>query len=272
MVPIWCIVGLIVAALSVSTLGAAFSVIGLSALFSGAALAVCAMATSLEFAKFVLSAYLHQRWSVLNIIFKSYLTLAIVVLSLITSMGIFGFLSNAYQSSTAVLDSENIKLETLKNQKSRNATEIARITKGIEEIPATRITRRLKARTEAEPAINALTKQTDELEDKISESNLRILEVKQKVGPLIYIAKMFQVDIDSVVKYLIFVFVFVFDPLAICLVIATSEALNSRRTQNQSQNQSVVQNSDTPIKLPENPQIDEVIQMRFADEKDQSTG
>src|SRR5258706_15136638 len=110
MVALWCIIGLIVAAVSVSVLGASFSIFGLSQLFSGASLAIIAMATALEFAKFVLAAYLHQTWVRQNIIFKSYLSSAVVILSVITSMGIFGFLSNAYQSASSVLDSENIKL------------------------------------------------------------------------------------------------------------------------------------------------------------------
>ena len=104
MIALWCVIGLIVATISVSTLGAAFSVVGLAALFSGAAKAVMAMAGSLELAKFVLAAYLHQRWSELNAIFKYYLVAAIIILSAITSLGVFGFLSDAYQSATVALE------------------------------------------------------------------------------------------------------------------------------------------------------------------------
>lgn len=229
MVSVWMIIGLLIAAVSVSTLGAAFSVAGIGALFSGAFIAVCAMAISLEFAKFVLAAYLHQRWRLLNGFFKTYLTSAIVILSLITSMGIFGFLSSAYQSASNTLDAENIKLETLRAQQARNKSEIDRLNKAIDEIPATRVTRRLQARQEAEPAIQALIKSSEGLETQIGEANLKILAVKEKVGPLIYISRAFNMNIDDVVKYLILVFVTVFDPLAICLVIATSDSLETRR-------------------------------------------
>ena len=277
MTPLWVVIGLIIAVSTVSTLGAGFSVVGLSALFSGAALAVGAMAMALEFAKFVLSAYLHQRWGSLNIIFRSYLTVAIIVLSVITSMGIFGFLSNAYQSSSVILDAELIKLESLKTQQARNAAEIARINKGIDEIPITRISRKMKVRSEAEPVISDLTKESEKMDITIADTNLRILDVKQKVGPLIYIAKIFNVDIDTIVKYLTLILIFVFDPLAICLVIATSEALNSRRPEyvmkeRRSKTSASGSNPALPKETPPDFNGEEVIQMRFVDDKDQSTG
>jgi hypothetical protein len=248
MTPVWIILGLIIAATSVSALGAAFSIEGLGSLFSGAKLAVWIMAGSLEFAKFILAAYLHQRWSHLRLLFKSYLVSSVVILSLITSMGIFGFLTNAYQSASSALDSETIKLNSLKTQQANNAAEIIRLNKSVEEIPAARISKRIQARAEIEPAILELTKQTETFEKQITDSNLRILDVKQKVGPLIYISKAFNIDIDTVVKYLILLFVTVFDPLAICLVIATSEALDSRKnkTNQQVANNTFMANPDHP--------------------------
>jgi hypothetical protein len=115
-IPIWITVGLIISAICVSTLGAYFSIIGLGALFSGAVLAVWFMAAALELSKFVLAAYIHQRWAEISGAFKYYLTFAIVVLSLITSLGIFGFLSDAYQSATTAIESENIRLATEKTK------------------------------------------------------------------------------------------------------------------------------------------------------------
>ena len=229
MVALWLLIGLIFAAASVSVLGAGFSVLGIRDLFSGAAIAVMAMASALEFAKFVLAAYLHQRWKFLNFFFKSYLLVAIVILSVITSMGIFGFLSNAYQSASATLEAETLKMNNLRGQQARNDNEIARFNRAIDEIPANRVTKKMQARAEAEPAILALTKQSERIAAQIAQAELHILEVKQKVGPLIYVSRAFKVDLDEVVKYLILILVTVFDPLAICLVVATSEALESRR-------------------------------------------
>lgn len=228
-VALWVVIGLIISAACVSALGAAFSVVGLGTLFSGAMVAVWAMAGSLEFAKFVLAAYLHQRWKYLNIVFKSYLVLSVTILSLITSMGIFGFLSDAYQSSAHEIEEINIKLNNLRSQQKLNQAEIARINKGIDEIPESRVTKKMKARAEAEPRILSLIKASEDIDRNIGRVNLQLHEIKKKIGPLVYIARAMNKDVDTIVTYLILVFVVVFDPLAICLVIATSEAMETRR-------------------------------------------
>ncbi len=266
MISLWLLLGLIIATVSVATLGAAFSVLGIGALFSGAALAAGAMAISLEFAKFVLSAYLHQRWLKLNAIYKYYLSFSIVVLSLITSMGIFGFLSGAYQSATNVLDAENIKLGALKDKQNRLTVEVERLNKSVDEIPVNRVSKRIQIRAEIEPAIADFNKQILNLDALVTESNIKILAVKEKVGPLIYIAKTFNMDIDTVVKYLILLFVFVFDPLAICLVIATSESLESRRKDKE---EGHVSGGSNPTAASPEPESD-IIQMRFVDSKDKN--
>lgn len=278
MIPLWIIIGLIVSTLSVASLAAAFSVVGLGALFSGAMLAVYAMAGSLEFSKFVLAAYLHQRWGEANKVFRSYLVFAIVILSLITSMGIFGFLSDAYQSASNSIETETLKLQFEKNKQNSITNEIARINKAIEEIPITRITKKMRARQEAEPVILDLNKRFDASEKIIAEMNIKVLEIKKKVGPLIYIARAFNADIDTVVKYLILIFVLVFDPLAICLVIATTQAIDSRKkksvkfetseTLSASVEQTVAavkteKSSPSQIQRPEQ---EELIQMRYTDD------
>ncbi len=229
MISLWITIGLIIAATSVSTLGAYFSIVGIGALFSGALIAVCLMAGALEFAKFVLAAYLHQTWKKINLVFKVYMTFAIVVLSFITSIGIYGFLSDAYQSTSLVLEAETVKLENFKKQSELATSEIDRLQYSIEEIPENRVTKRLEARKAVEPRILELNKKVEDNEKEVTSANLKILDVKKKVGPLIYIAKALNVSIDQTVKYLILIFVLVFDPLAICLVIASTFALDTRR-------------------------------------------
>lgn len=229
MVSLWITIGLVIATVGVSSLGAFFSVSGLGALFSGALVAVWFMAGSLEFAKFMLAAYLHQTWKNLNIFYKSYLTFAIITLSAITSVGIYGFLSDAYQSASSALEVETVKLESIRTQQNLITAEINRLNKMVEEIPDKRTTKRLQTRAEIEPTIKELNDKYTAGEHLITEANLRILEVKKKVGPLIYIAKNFDMNIDRVVSYLILVLVSVFDPLAICLVIATTHSLETQR-------------------------------------------
>ena len=227
-VSLWITVGLVMAATAVASLGAYFSIHGLGLLFSGAVLAVWAMGAALEFAKFMLAAYLHQTWATQNKIFKSYLSFAIVILSIVTSVGIYGFLSDAYQSASTVLEAETVKIENIKSEQALISAEINRLNKMIDEIPANRISRRLKARAEVEPTILELNAKFANAERNLAASNLKLVEVKKKVGPLIHIAKNFNMNVDRVVSYLILILVTVFDPLAICLVIAATHALASR--------------------------------------------
>ncbi len=233
-VPIWILIGLMIASIVVSALGALFSVLGLRDLFAGAPLSVMAMGAGLEFGKFVLAAFLHERWMQTKFFMKSYMVFAVVTLSLITSMGIFGYLSNAYQTSAVQLEAEQLKIASLKDRQKRIEDEISRVNATVAEIPDSRISKKLAARKEAEPRILALNEQNNQILDELATLNQSILKVQAKVGPLIYVARMFGKDIDTVVKYLIIVFVSVFDPLAICCVIALTASLKSRRLSHQS--------------------------------------
>jgi hypothetical protein len=228
MMALFYIGGLAISAAFVSILAATFSVSGLAKLFSGSAVAVLLMGASLEIAKFVTAAFLHRVWSKLHWMYKAYMFTAVVVLSLITSMGIFGFLSDAYQSSSTDLTEYTIKLESLKADRQRYTDEVARLNKQVDEIPLNRVTKRAELRKETEPQIKELLAKDEVAAGQVRDMDLKIVEVKNKVGPLIYIARAFNKDLDTVVKWLILVFVSVFDPLAICLVIATGEAIRMK--------------------------------------------
>lgn len=249
MISLWITIGLVISAVLVSSLGAYFSIIGIGALFSGALVAVCLMAGSLEFAKFVLAAYLHQTWKNLNFVFKIYMTFAVITLSAITSIGVFGFLSDAYQSASTVLEGETIKLENVKKQQEMITAEIERLNYSVEEIPEERMSKRLAARQAIEPRILELNKKYADNEKIVTDSQLQILEVKKKVGPLIYISRNFNVPIDKVVQYLILIFVSVFDPLAICLVIASTYSIESRKNKHLVQHMEQMQEAELEAKL-----------------------
>ena len=268
MTSLWITIGLVIASISVATLGAFFSITGLGALFSGAVLAVSLMAASLEFSKFVLAAFLHQQWKNLNLIYRTYLVFAVVVLSVITSIGIYGFLSDAYQSASTVLEAENIKLESVKTQQALITSEIQRLNRSVEEIPEKRISKRMKSRAEIEPTILELNKKYNEGERLLTSSNLKILDVKKKVGPLIYIARSLNMSIDVVVKYLILILVSVFDPLAICLVIASTQAIGSYRKRENETEPAVTPKTPVSSGSEPLPQVsdDVIVQMNFKDE------
>ncbi len=274
----WITVGLVMATVGVASLGAFFSITGLGALFSGAVLAVWLMAGSLEFAKFMLAAYLHQTWKNLNVVYRSYLTASIVILSAITSIGIYGFLSDAYQSASTVLETETVKLESIKTQQKLVKDELDRLNKLVDEIPENRVSKRLKLRAELEPTVLDLNKKYNEGERILTQSNLKIIEVKKKVGPLIYIAKSLDMNIDKVVSYLILILVSVFDPLAICLVIASTTAIESQRKPIAKRKQENEDSSYSPLEsvkptpVHSDPEVQEpediIVQMNFKDESE----
>jgi hypothetical protein len=220
------------AALMISTVAAVFSVSGLAKLFAGAPVAVMCMAGALEFAKIVTAGFLHRAWSDMNTIMRLYLTTAVVVLVGITSMGIFGYLSQAYQVTSQNLNIVELKIESL-TQTNRNITEERdRLEQVKNSIPENRVTRRIELQKEMEPRFQALRKQTLDNETALRELNLEKLSYQTKIGPILYVAKLFGKGTEDVVGYLIFLFVLVFDPLAISLVFATSFAIHLRNNPN----------------------------------------
>ena len=241
-----------ISALFVSSCAVFYSVYGLSKLFAGASTAVAIMASSLEFAKLVTASLLYQYWQELNKLLRLYLTVACVVLMFITSGGIYGFLSGAYQETATkseLLDKHTLVLKTkqnrfidrLKEEKKllvyytealSNPTMIQYIDKETGQLVTTTSSRQRKLMTSQ---LNEVKNNVYMLSDSISTYDIKILnkevsnEDARELGPLKYIAKSLNVDMDKVVNYFLLLIVFVFDPLAICLVIAANFAF-SRKT------------------------------------------
>jgi hypothetical protein len=214
-------------AVTVSLVGATFSISGLAKLFSGAPLAVMVMAGALEFAKIVSASFLHTNWKKLHFLLRIYLCFAVAVLMSITSLGIFGYLSYAYQHTSSELKNTLIKLEFMNSEDRKVQEELARLQKEVDEIPVSRISKRLEVQKELEPRFEALKRQSIELQMTMREENLKKLSFQIEIGPVVYVAQMFNKGMDEVATWLIILFVFVFDPLAVSLVLATSFAIKN---------------------------------------------
>ncbi len=219
---------LVISGLLISTIGATFSIFGLAKLFAGAALSVAVMAGALEFSKLVVAGFLYRYWGHINPVMRIYLSTAIIVLVGITSLGIFGYLSEAYQRSSLNMKTEQLKVRALNEENDRVLLEISEIQKFIAEVPRNRISKKFELQKEAEPRITALRKRSEKIYDEIKVLNETVLVTQTKVGPLVYVAETFSTDVDTVAKYLIFLFVSVFDPLAICIIFAWSLAIRLR--------------------------------------------
>ena len=248
-------------ALAVAGCAAYFSVWGLSQLFAGASVAVIIMASVLEIGKLVVTTALHTYWDKLSKPLKVYLSLSVIILMLITSAGIYGFLSNAYQKTANKLEIHEGELGVLDSKKTifqKNIDDNQKIidskTKRLDQLSGLRTTQESRidgsksnrdrnsirgdissANTEIQKLsveIDGLNTKNSVLSDSIGKYNVKALEMKSgsdvagEVGPLKYIAELTGVPMASVVNYMILLLIFVFDPLAISLVLATNKAFD----------------------------------------------
>jgi len=252
-------------ALSVSASAAFYSVSGLSKLFAGAAFAVIIMASSLEVAKLVIASLLYQYRKTLPKVLKIYLTIACGVLILITSMGIYGFLSAAYQETAnkaGTIDAQVALVETKRDnvqkqlsvynvEKENTDKAIADLRKGLSNnvisytnaqgqlIQSTSSATRKALEKQLDQAIvrqTELNGKVDELNTQLFDYESEIVEIKTgnnlagELGPLKYLSGLTGVSMDKIINVLLLIIIFVFDPLAIALVIAANFAFAQLRS------------------------------------------
>ena len=249
-------------ALSVSVSAAFYSVSGLSKLFAGASLEVIIMAGSLEFAKLVTASLLYQYWDTINKTLRTYLSIATLVLVLITSMGIYGFLSAAYQetySKLSVVENQKgfiqQKIDFYQNDVTRYDTEIERISSNISTLSNAKAStiqvrdtsvsggfRQTISTTELRMAQNRINIEEENRKlaqskrivasDSLQKFQLQVLEldnnteVAGELGPLQYLSSLTGYPMDKIINILLLIIIFVFDPLAISLVVAANFAFD----------------------------------------------
>ncbi len=263
-------------ALTVSASAAFYSVSGLSKLFAGAAFAVILMASSLEVAKLVIASLLYQYRKNLPKLLKLYLSIACGVLILITSMGIYGFLSAAYQE-TAALDSTiesqislvetkrnnireqlvvyngektsiNESVTSLRNGLSNNVIQYKDPESG-EIITTTSSSTRRALEKQLDQAINRQTEintKVDNLNQQLFEFETEIVEIRtssevgSELGPLKYLSGLTGLPMDKIINYLLLTIIFVFDPLAISLVVAANFAFEQLKPKSKENIKSII--------------------------------
>ena len=247
-------------ALSVSGSAAFYSVFGLSKLFAGASTEVIIMAGSLEIAKLVTASLLYQYWDSINKVLKYYLTVAVIILILITSMGIYGFLSAAYQETFQKLTVTQNKIEFLENKANFYEEDISRFDQELKQIldnistlsnaksrsiqvkdtsvaggirnTISTVDLRLaqdRLRIEEDNRKDVYLKRTVAA-DSLQKYKLEILELQNnadtvgELGPLQYLSDLTNTPMNKIINILLLVIIFVFDPLAVSLVIAANFA------------------------------------------------
>jgi len=244
-------------AVLVAGCAAYFSVTGLGVLFAGASVSVMVMAGALELAKLVAATYLKQEWDTLKGFNKWYLTISVATLMLITSAGIFGYLSNAFQQQNLELQKVERDIAVYQTQITKNYAEIARYTnqltnqqnirnsqeanlsKQIDKDKSTsRVTQMIKT---ADKEIASVSKRIDELTiqnnvalDSINSIKNNNIELEREVGGFRFVAEAFNVPLNDVVKFFILIIVLVFDPLAVALIIAFNGLIMKRKEEDTS--------------------------------------
>jgi hypothetical protein len=216
-------------ALLIAGSAAFFSVFGLSKLFAGATLSVIIMAGSLEFGKIIGASFLYRYWNKINNWLRIYMTVGVVTLVLITSAGIFGYLSNAYQGATVQFEKQTTtllykeeRLEQLEEDKKYLKSELEQ---SLSSLPDNYITAKRKLREDYNPKVLSVNDAILNIKQEIGDLKVSLVETGVDVGPAIYLARAFGTDIDTVVKFFIFILIFVFDPMAVSLVIAYNRVL-----------------------------------------------
>lgn len=228
-------------ALLLAGCAAYFSIVGLTAIFHGAFISVIVMASVMEYAKLISAAYLHIYWEQIGIMIKSYLLIAVAVLMLITSMGIFGFLSKAHIEQNAPVANNSLKIERLEQQISREQKKITDAESVIAQLDGALETlieydkisgddgyRAVRDQQQDQRDIMSETIDTaqakiDELEESKLTLNQQLTAIELEVGPLKYIAALIYDNpkdkLEETVRLLVLLLVFVFDPLAVVLLI-----------------------------------------------------
>lgn len=249
-----------VSALIIAGCAAFFSVTGLGVLFSGASTAVMVMAGSLEFAKLVAATYLKQMWDEINGFNKWYLVSAVALLMLITSAGIFGYLSNAFQAQSLKLQQVDREIMVHSTKIDQNTIQITQLSTQISEfnknqgkiIDGGKVNNRLlRSIDNRDKEIAKINKKISDLQDQNAKENEEINEIKtsnidleKEVGGFRFVAEAFGMELKNVVKFFIFLIVIVFDPLAVALIIAFNGMIGKKKDKQKKYITDIMQNDE----------------------------
>ena len=257
---------LLFCAIGLSTTAAYYSVIGLSIIFVGVAIPVIIMGSFLEISKIAIATYLHNSWKKTYTLLKVYLTIALVTLSIITSIGIYGLLSTGFQENIAKLEIGSKQVQNIEVKKQRfkeikidlekektildkdisqlrNALSTNTTTQSVDKKTGQLVTKANNANRKSfesqlastQTSKDKLSIKIDALNDSITNLDIKILDMESKasegneLGAIQYVSEITGADIKTVANWFIFLLIFVFDPLAITLVIATNQAFNQNR-------------------------------------------
>ena len=259
----------LISAISISVIAAGYSIVGLATLFAGAKVAIIAMGSALEVGKLVAASWLYRNWNsnLLPRSIKWYLTTSVIVLVFVTSMGIFGFLSKAHLDQVRQSGNNAVQIALIDKQIDqqqiiidRNESVLDQLDRVMEVyIDRERVTKGLKERKKQKEERDLLNAEIKLAMDEIAKlttdkSNIEIeqLKIEADVGPLKYVAELIYGDkaqdhFDKAVRIIIIVLIFVFDPLAVLLLIAANISFKQRSMHKALTQENIEQNLRTKV-------------------------
>ncbi len=202
---------------------------GLSALFAGSPI-VITMAVALDVGKVVTVSFVYKNWEKISWVMKTYMTIATIVLMIITSAGVFGYLSGEFQKAIAGNNQQNVLITALQDEQARLQKRKEQIDNQIAEIPANyTAAQRNRMMNQFRTEQRQVTTRLSEIDKQLPELKVQNIGQSVKIGPILYVAEAFNTTPEQAVKWVILIIIFVFDPLAVALLIAANFLIMHRR-------------------------------------------
>jgi hypothetical protein len=218
----------LLSALLIEGIGTFISILGLAALFSSNPI-ILMMAVALDVGKVVAVSFVYKFWKEINLLLKTYMLTAITVLMIITSTGVFGFLSAEFQKAISGTNEQAVLISLLTEEKTRLQTRKEEIDTQIARLPENFVRGRTTLMRQFEPELNQINNRLVEIDKELPQLKVESIKKNVEVGPIIYIAEAFDTTPEKAVKWVILIIIFVFDPLAISLLIAGNFLLNKKK-------------------------------------------
>lgn len=206
-----------------------FSIYGLAQMFSGTFWAVVVMGVSLEAGKLMTASFLYRYWTKIGVLLKTYMCIAVLILMAITSAGIFGFLSKAYQTDSLPMKEMEIRIASLEKEQQRLNARKTDIDTQLSKVDPTVGKARLRLNKEFDVERKQILERLPVVEAELSQYREKILTTQLHIGPITYIAQAFGKSVDDGVKYMIMLIIIAFDPLAIAMTLGVNIAIREHQ-------------------------------------------
>jgi hypothetical protein len=217
-----------ISAFLIESIGSYISIVGLSALFSTNPV-IIALALSLDIAKVVTVSFLYKQWNLIPRGMKYYMTVAAVILMVITSSGAAGYLSAEFQKAIIPTKGSEIMVKSMGEEKTRLEARKVEIDKQISQLPPENVRGRQKLQKQFAGELEHINGRIVEIDKELPKLQMEQVDINAHAGPILYIAQAFDTTVESAVKYVILLIIFVFDPLAVALIIAGNFLLDQRK-------------------------------------------